>query len=145
VTGFLIDTSVLSTLAPGRAEPKPAGWLRENDGALFLPVVVLSEIRQGIAKLERVGASRKAAALSAWFDETLQIFAGALLPVGIEIALIAGSLSDRANGLGANPGYADILIAATAEHHGLTVASRNLRHFQPLGVACLDPTAYGQP
>ena len=42
-------------------------------------------------------------------------------------------------GIGANPGYADILIAATAQHHELTVATRNLRHFQPLGVSCRDP------
>lgn len=141
MTGFLVDTSVLSALATGRAAPRAAAWFRENDGALFLSVVALSEIRQGIARLQRIGASRKSAELSAWFDETQASFAHALLPVGNEIALVAGDLSDRANGLGANPGYADILIAATASCHGLSVATRNLRHFMPLGVPCLDPFA----
>ncbi|MEQ1942783.1 type II toxin-antitoxin system VapC family toxin [Mesorhizobium sp. VNQ89] len=139
MTGFLVDTSVLSALAPGRGDAGATDWFRKHDGALFLPVVALSEIRQGIARLERMGASRKAAGLAAWFDETLRDFEDMLLPVGVEVALIAGTLSDRAKGLGASPGYADTLIAATAQHHELTVATRNLRHFEQLGSVCLDP------
>ena len=37
------------------------------------------------------------------------------------------------------PGFADIIIAATAQRHGLTILSRNLKHFVPLGVAVVDP------
>jgi predicted nucleic acid-binding protein len=48
-------------------------------------------------------------------------------------------MSDRARGLGHAPGLADIIIAATAQHRGLTVLSRNLRHLEPLGVAVVDP------
>jgi predicted nucleic acid-binding protein len=143
VTGFLVDTSVLSQIAPGRVSDAAAKWFLDNDGQLFLPVVALSEIRQGIARLERMGAARKAETLSVWFNEALAAFSDFLVPIDAGIALRAGDLSDRANGIGANPGYADILIAATAEHHGLTVATRNLRHFEPLGVACLDPLAVG--
>jgi toxin FitB len=53
-------------------------------------------------------------------------------------ARIAGALSDRARGQGHAPGLADIIIiAATAQHHGLTILSRNVRHFVPLGVPLL--------
>jgi hypothetical protein len=34
---------------------------------------------------------------------------------------------------------ADLLIAATALERGLTVVTRNLRHFTPTGVATLNP------
>ena len=34
---------------------------------------------------------------------------------------------------------ADLLIAATALEHGLTVVTSNLHHFTPTGVATLDP------
>lgn len=141
MSGYLIDTSVLSALAPGREPSDAAAWFRENDGRLFLPVVALSEIRQGIARLERIGASQKAATLTAWFDETLRDFREMVLPIDVAVALVAGDLSDRAKGGGANPGYADALIAATAHHHGLVVATCNLRHFVPMGVACFDPFA----
>lgn len=141
--GFLVDTSVLSQIAPGRVSETAAQWFRANDGRLFLPVVALSEIRQGIARLERMGAVRKAETLSVWFNETMAAFSDFVVPISIEIALEAGILSDRANAAGRNPGYADILIAATAQVCEMPVATRNLRHFEPLGVACLDPLAAG--
>jgi predicted nucleic acid-binding protein len=57
------------------------------------------------------------------------------------IARIAGAISDRARGQGHAPGFADIVIGATAQRHRLTVLSRNTKHFEPLGVAVLDPFA----
>lgn len=36
----------------------------------------------------------------------------------------------------------DALIAAIAQSADMTVATRNTRHFEPLGVACLDPWAF---
>ncbi len=137
--GFLVDTSVLSQAAPERRNDRAAEWFLDNDGSLFISVVALSEIRQGIARLRRLGASRKARGLSAWFEETIASFEGFILPITTDIALKAGEMSDHANSIGRNPGYADILIAATARHHEMTVATRNTRHFEPLGVSCLDP------
>jgi hypothetical protein len=54
-------------------------------------------------------------------------------------ARLAGELSDRARGQGHAPGFADIIIAATARQHAMTILSRNIRHFEPLGVPVLDP------
>lgn len=56
-------------------------------------------------------------------------------------ARIAGAVSDRARGLGQAPGFADLIIAATAHQHRLTILSRNPGHFQPPGVPVLDPFA----
>jgi len=53
----------------------------------------------------------------------------------------AGALSDQAKAAGNHPGFADVLIAATATVHGLAVATLNARHFAPLGVDCVDPSA----
>jgi hypothetical protein len=46
-----------------------------------------------------------------------------------------------ARGQGQAPGFAGIIIAATALQHGLTILSQNLKHFAPLGVRVLDPFA----
>jgi len=40
---------------------------------------------------------------------------------------------------GQAPGFADIIIAATAQRHGLAILSRNIRHFDPLGVSAINP------
>jgi predicted nucleic acid-binding protein len=57
----------------------------------------------------------------------------------VAAARMAGGLSDRARGACHAPGFADVVIAATACCHGLTILTRNVRHFAPLGVAAVDP------
>jgi predicted nucleic acid-binding protein len=107
--------------------------------SLFISAVTVAEIEDGIAKLRREGASRKSADLTAWLDTVLHLYGDRILPFDAAIARIAGALSDRARGVGHAPGLADIIVAATAQHLGLTVLSRNLRHLELLGVVVLDP------
>ena len=106
---------------------------------LFLSVVTIAEIDDGIAKAQREGATRKSRDLSAWLETVLHLYGARILPFDLATARIAGVLSDRARGLGHAPGFADIMIAATAQSHGLTILTRNLRHFEPLGVPVHDP------
>jgi len=111
----------------------------QNSAALFLSAVTVAEVSDGIAKASREGAARKAAALSAWLDTLLHLYRERILTFDVSVARIAGSLSDVARAQGQAPGFADIVIAATARHHGLTILTRNVRHFEPLGVPVLDP------
>jgi len=104
-----------------------------------MSAVSVAEIEDGIAKLRREGATRKSADLTAWLDTVLHLYGDRVLAFDAATARIAGAMSDRARGLGHAPGLADIIIAATAQHHGLTILSRNLRHLEPLGVAVIDP------
>ena len=99
----------------------------------------MAEIEDGIAKLRREGARRKSADLSAWLETLLHLYSDRVLAFDVATARIAGLISDRARGLGQSPGFADIIIAATAQHHRLTILSRNIRHLKPLGVAVIDP------
>ena len=55
------------------------------------------------------------------------------------MARLAGILMDKAREAGHSPGFADIAIAATAESQGLTILTRSLPHFAPLGIAAIDP------
>ena len=110
-----------------------------HSDSLFLSVVTVAEIEDGIAKLRREGATRKSADLAAWLETVLHLYGNRILVFDTPAARIAGAMADRARGQGQAPGFADIMIAATAQHHGLTILSRNLRHFEPLGVAVLDP------
>ncbi len=104
-----------------------------------MSAVTVAEIQDGIARLGRDGAKRKSADLTAWLDTVLHLYGDRILAFDAATARIAGAMSDRARGVGHAPGLADIIIAATAQHRGLTVLSRNLRHLEPLGVAVVDP------
>lgn len=93
----------------------------------------------GIAKSQREGATRKSANPASWLETVLHLYGGRVLAFDVPTARIAGAMADRARGQGQAPGFADIIIAATAQHHRLTILSRNLRHMEPLGVAVIDP------
>jgi predicted nucleic acid-binding protein len=139
---YLVDTDVISAGAPSRLAPAELiAWMDTNSRALFLSAVTVAEIEDGIAKLRREGASRKGAPLAAWLEAVLHLYESRVLPFDTPTARIAGTLSDRARGQGQAPGLADIISAATAQQHGLTILSRNARHFVPLGVPVINPFA----
>lgn len=139
---YLVDTNIVSAAAPSRLVSSGIlAWMDAHSTLLFLSAVTVTEIEDGIAKLRREGARRKSANLGAWWDTVLHLYADRILAFDTATARVAGALSDQARGQGHAPGLADIIIAATARHHGLTILSRNVRHFLPLGVAVLDPFA----
>ncbi len=132
--GFLLDTSALSLIAPGRPD-LPAGVadrLRGASDRLYLSTVTVAEIREGIAKLRRKGATGRADAIEAWFATLRHVFAERVLPFGIDEAEEAGALADCAVGIGRHPGFADVAIAGTAKAHRLAVVTENGKHFEPL-------------
>lgn len=138
---YLVDTNVLSAAAPARAGTSGAlaAWMEASSDWLFLSVVSLAEIEAGIAKLVRTDARQRAAVLADWLETVLHLYAARVLPLDLRAARLAGALTDRARALGHEPGFADIAIAATAQANGLTILTRNVRHFMPLGVPFVDP------
>jgi len=139
---YLVDTNVISAGAPSKiASAELIEWMDLHSAALSLSAVTVIEIEDGIAKLRREGATRKSAGLAAWWETVLYLYGDRILPLDAETARIVGALSDEARGQGHAPGLGDIVITATALRHGLTILSRNLRHFAPLGAPVLDPFA----
>lgn len=139
--GYLLDTSILSILYPGRPEATPEllDWLARNDHLAHLSTVSIFELAQGVGKLERAGAHARANALDEWLVALVDDFETRILDVNVGIARWAGRLSDAATAIGRHPGVADILIAATAKSYGLTLLTHNLRHFEPLDIGAIDP------
>jgi predicted nucleic acid-binding protein len=132
---YLIDTNVISEVRKGRrCDPQVAAWYRRvRDDDLFLSVLVIGEIRQGIERL-RPRNLRRAHALEQWLEELLQSFGDRVLPVDERVAQIWGRLNARDT----FP-VIDCLLAATAEAHGLTLVTRNLKDLERSGVRCMNP------
>lgn len=143
MTSYLVDTNVISVFAPGKAgDPQEAEavrrWLEEHTDELFLSAVTVMELQSGIAKAQRTGAPR-ADRLSAWLDEILHHYGDRVVPFDGAAAILAGSLADEARGKGRHPGLADIIIAATAGAHEMTVVTRNVAHFWWRSVVVHNP------
>jgi toxin FitB len=137
---YLVDTNVISAASPNRLAPAAmVEWMDAQSASLFLSVVTIAEVEDGIAKLRREKATRRSKDLAQWLEAVLHLYGDRILTFDTQAARLAGELSDRARGQGHAPGFADIIIAATARQHVLTVLSRNVRHFKPLGVPVLDP------
>jgi toxin FitB len=141
VSGYLVDTDVISAGAPAKREGSPSLvlWMDQHSQRLFISTITVAEISDGIAKVRREGSRRKAAALTGWLEVLLHLYGDRVLPFDVAATRIAGALSDRARSKGRNPGFPDLAIAATAAAHGLTVLTGNLRHFEPLNVAAHNP------
>lgn len=140
--GYLLDTSVISALAPGREAHFPAKfgvWLEARSERLFLPCIAVAELAQGIGKLRRSGATDRADKLDHWLDGLIAGYGERILPLDAKAAKLAGQMSDAAVAQGRHPGFPDVVIAALARQADLVLLTRNLKHFQPLGVDCLDP------
>jgi predicted nucleic acid-binding protein len=138
---YLLDTSVISLLAPGRTEMtgEMLAWFERRTDRLFLSAVTVTEIQQGVCKLRRAGAVQRAQLYTDWLDAVIETFADRVLPFDTPAARLAGEISDRAVAAGRHPGFADVAIAATVLANGATLLTRNGRHFEPLGLAAFDP------
>jgi predicted nucleic acid-binding protein len=133
---FLLDTNVLAELRKPRPKAPVAAWFDSVDGEqLYLSVLVVGEIQQGVARLRRRDP-RQAAVFDAWLGRLRQEFTDRLLPVDEQVALEWGTLN-----AGDPLPAVDGLLAATAKVHGLTVVTRNVADFTRVGVPVLDPFA----
>ncbi|WP_395826432.1 type II toxin-antitoxin system VapC family toxin [Elstera sp.] len=147
MTGFLLDTNVISMLSPSRAEASEGflRWLDQMDGQgrLFLSVVTLHEIEKGIALLEHKGATAKAASLKIWLAGLIATYDDKILAVDALAATLAGQLEAKALAAGHDPGMADATIAGIAKAYDLVIVTRNTKHFSPFWVSVQTPEALG--
>ena len=143
MTGYLLDTNVISMLSPSRTDTSARflDWLErmDGDGRVFLSVVSVHEVRKGIALTESRGNVAKAAALRVWLDGLMITFDGKIIGVDAASAALAGDLEAKAIAAGHHPGMADATIAGIARQHELVIVTGNLKHFLPFGVETCSP------
>ena len=138
MSGFLVDTNVISEFTKPRPDSRVVRWLDAADPkSLFASVVTFGEIRLGI---EDLPIGRRRTALEEWFQLGLpDWFDTNLLPVTKAIADRWGRLVIEAKRKGSTLTTADGLIAATAIEHGLAIVTRNVSDFGTTGVAVISP------
>lgn len=100
----------------------------------FVTATTIAEIERGVLAKERADAAQ-GAILRQWFQQrVLPAFADRVLPFDLPAARVLASLR-----VPEHAPFDDALIAAVAMANDMTVATRNVRHFEPLGAACHNP------
>ncbi len=132
---YLIDTDVISELRKGeRADPAVISWFAAlADEDVYLSVLTLGEIRQGIESIRRRDP-KAGGALESWLGRVSEAHRDRVLPVNRAIAEEWG----RLNVPDPLP-VIDGLLAATAKVTGLTLASHNTDDIARSGVDFVDP------
>lgn len=138
MSGFLLDTNVISELIKPQPEASVTAWIEGTDESLlYLSVLTLGEIRRGIATLPE---SRRRATLEAWLDKDLYTrFEDRILPVDQEVADRWSLLTAAARNNGIVLPVIDGLIAATALEHNLTLVTKDTGQIPSMGVAVFNP------
>ncbi len=132
---YLLDTNVVSALRVRGRNPPVEAWAAAMPiGDLFVAAMTVAEIERGVIAKERSDAEQ-GTVLRRWFEENvLPTFAGRVLAFDLSAArILAGYRVPEHAPLD------DALIAAVAQSAEMAVATRNTRHFEPLGVACVNP------
>lgn len=134
----MLDTNVVAELERPRPNTAVVRWFeRQKAEHLFVTATVVAELWYGV-ELKPEGARRNA--LARWLDTLLAAgFAGRVVPFDAAAARVWGRLMAEGRRAGRPPAVRDAEIAAVALARGLTVATRNVRDFEPFGVPWLDP------
>lgn len=133
--GYLVDTNVLSELRKGaRCDPHVAAWFAAlEDDEIFLSVLVIGELQRGADRIRRRDP-KAANSLDRWLGNITSAYDERILPVNLAIARLWGSF-----GVPDPVPTVDGLLAATAVHHELVLATRNVQDVAPTGVQHLNP------
>ena len=135
---FLLDTMVVSEPTKRKQDPKVMQWLVANDPDCVISVLTLGELERGIADM---APSKRKRGLMAWFQSFSDRMEqrGRILPVDRKLMSFWGPVYTREERLTKRkPPFVDIILAATAEMHGLTMVTRNEKDF-PKSLPLVNP------
>ncbi|RPI34105.1 MAG: type II toxin-antitoxin system VapC family toxin [Chloroflexota bacterium] len=135
---YLLDICVLSEFTRREPDQKVIRWLDQIDEEkLFISVITIGEIQHGIERLPE--SLRKTTQLTWLNNELIQRFEQRILPINTPTMFLWGSLTARMDQTGQPMGAMDSLIIATALHHNLIIATRNVSDFIPCGIQVINP------
>jgi toxin FitB len=138
VTGWLLDTNILSELRRRKPEPKVVAFVEAQPlELLYISTVTLAEIRFGIELLPEAGRRSE---LRDWLTHTVRpMFEQRILPVTEDIMFKWRLLGEEGRKAGHTYSQPDLITAATGQHHGLTIVSRDTGEYLKAGAHVLNP------
>ena len=138
MTGWLLDTNILSELRRPKPEPKVTTFIAEQPlESLYVSTVTLAEIRFGIELL--TDAARRSE-LNDWLSRKVRpMFEHRVLEITEDVMLKWRLLVEEGGKVGHTFSQPDLIIAAIAHHHGITVVTRDIADYAKARVAVFNP------
>jgi toxin FitB len=138
VIGWLLDTNVVSELRRPRPAARVVAFVKAKPlDSLYVSSVTLAEIRFGIERLADAG---RRAELNDWLAHKVRpMFEQRILPVTEDVMVKWRLLVEAGRKAGHTFSQPDLIIAATALEHGLTIVSRDTDEYEKAKVAVLNP------
>lgn len=138
MTGFLLDTNILSELRRVRPNSRVVAFIKAQPlEILYISSVTLAEIRFGI---ELVAEPVRRAELDNWLTHRVRpMFGGRVLPVTEDVMLKWRLLVEEGRKTGHTFSQPDLIIGATALEHGLTLVSRDTADYEKAHVPVINP------
>jgi predicted nucleic acid-binding protein len=138
VIGWLLDTNVLSELRKPKPEARVVKFVAAQPlETLYISVITLAEIRFGIELVKDVARRTE---LNEWLDHKLRpMFEERVLEISEDIMLKWRLLVEEGRKNGHTFSQPDLIIAATALHHGMTIVSRDTSEYEMANVPTLNP------
>lgn len=134
---FLLDTNAIREPKRARPDAGVIAWLQDQlPSDLHISVITVGELRRGIVRLE---PGRRRDDLDFWLEDMILRYGERILPVDLEATERWASIAEANRAAGRVSEMTDELIAATAHVHGLTIVTRNVRHFEHSGCRVLSP------
>ena len=135
---WLLDTNILSELRRPLPEPRVEAFLLSQDlDSLYISVVTLAEFRFGI---ELAADATRRSAINDWLAKKIRpMFEGRVLPITEEIMLRWRLLVEEGRRVGHTFPQPDLIIAATAIEHNLTLVTRDRRGFDKVRIPIVNP------
>lgn len=138
MTGWLLDTNILSELRRPKPEPKVVAFVAAKPlDLLYVSSVTFAEIRFGI---ELVSDANRRAELKDWLTHKVRpMFERRALDVSEDVMFKWRLLVEDGRKAGRTFSQPDLIIAATAVHYGLTIVSRDVKDYERAGVPFINP------
>ncbi len=133
---WLLDTCVVSELTRKQPDAAVVRWLQSHAQQCVLCGVSVGEIQYGLL---RMAPGRHRNSLQLWFDGLCVEYAARTLDTDAAVWRVWANLKVSLEAMGRPQEDLDVLIAAVAVHHRLTVVTRNTRHFEDTGVTMVNP------
>ncbi|MEB3257097.1 MAG: type II toxin-antitoxin system VapC family toxin [Cyanobacteriota bacterium] len=135
---ILLDTNVVSAVMQHRPDPAVVAWLDVQPAdQIWLPSVVVFELRYGLGLLP--GGARRSRLEQALEELLGELVQGRIAPLDALAARKAARLAAERRTQGTTVDLRDTLIAGIAQGCRATLATRNQRHFQDLGIPVINP------
>jgi predicted nucleic acid-binding protein len=133
---YIIDTNVISELSKPHPTQAVVEWITTVQDDCYLTVITLKELYYGMMLMDD---GKRKDILKETVDSIAREYLNKTLSFDAGCSRICAELEIQAVKTGHTPTIEDMMIAAICKRHDATLATRNTKDFNYLGIRLINP------